>query len=224
MLGADSPVGCFLLITCFTCFVCICCQGGRERKRKGVSLTNQNRWVILCFMEIKYGLHPPALLPDGPCGGWLSGPSQAGNLRILMLGGQFYATPSLLSPGAWIWSPLPAAVSGPLPPSSSLPPARLTEPQSPHLLVPLRLHPGIDFPSPDSVWPGLVKYLDRWVDFGRCQVHVCRSMGWGRGKEAGRKWEKVKAFRVDILKRPPETTLSNVGQRGTEASGHSALI
>lgn len=113
-------------------------------------------------------------------GGWLSGPSEAGNLRMLMLGGQFYATPSLLSPGAWIWSPLAAPVSGPPPPSSSLPPARLTEPQSP-LLVPLRLHPGIDFPPPDSVWPGLVEYLDRWVDFGRCQVHVCGSMGVGMG-------------------------------------------
>lgn len=51
---------------------------------------------------------PPCLQMVPVERGWLSGPSEAGNLRVLMLGGQCCATPSLLSPGAWTWSPLPA--------------------------------------------------------------------------------------------------------------------
>lgn len=66
-------------------------------------------WVNLCFMEIKYHpLLPPCLQMVPVEWGWLSGPSEPGNLRVLMLGGQWGATPSLLSPGAWIRSPLPA--------------------------------------------------------------------------------------------------------------------
>lgn len=81
-----------------------------QRKRSvAVLFCFASQWVNLCFMEIKYGPRLPPCLQMVPVErGWLSGPSQSGNLRVLMLGGQCGATPSLLSPGAWIRSPLPA--------------------------------------------------------------------------------------------------------------------
>lgn len=174
----------------------------REEEKGCLWQTRTDEWFyVLWKLNMALTLLPCSQMVPVE-GGWLS---EAGNLRMLMLGGQFYATPSLLSPGAWIWYPLAAPVSGPLPPSSSLPPARLTEPKSP-LLIPLCLHPGIDFPPPDSVWPGLVEYLDRWVHFGRCQVHDCGSMGVGTGR--GRREGSEKTWKSS------ESTFSNVQMKG----------
>lgn len=103
---------------CATCcahvwMFCVNWMSVRGRKKKLAFffsfVQRTTRWVNLCFMEIKYGPHLPPCLQMVPVErGWLSGPSQPGNLRVLMLGGQCGATPSLLSPGAWIRSPLPA--------------------------------------------------------------------------------------------------------------------
>lgn len=59
-----------VVLTC-GCFVWISCQVERGRKKRRNVLfffRLASRWVNLCFMEIKYGLHPPSLPPDGPCG------------------------------------------------------------------------------------------------------------------------------------------------------------
>lgn len=165
-----------------------------DTERRGAGgLSSPCRRVNLCFMEIKRGLHsstsshPP---PSLPClqmvpveRGWLSGPSEAGNLRVLMLGGQCSATPSLLSPGAWTWSPLPAA-----PPPPPLP--HLWSPPPSFLLLYLsRLRPGTDFLPPTSHGVGIPECLDRWV-LGRKVPSACVCV-WGRaGRGRGGKTER----------------------------------
>lgn len=117
-------------------------------------------------MDRKRGSHLPVLPPDGPCGGRLIiRVSEPGNLRALMLGGQFSGTSSSLSPGAWTQSSLPApslVLSHP-PPS----PGRLTAAPSTSSSTP-RVHSGIGFLPPDTF--GRLEYLDRPVFWGRCQV------------------------------------------------------
>lgn len=166
---------CWSHVTFFTSHVlmCIRCQRATEREierwgEKGCFSDKPQQMSDFCVLwKLNMAFTLLSCFQMVPVErGWLSGPSEAGNLRMLMLGGQFYATPSLLSPGAWTWSPLPAPVSGPLPPSSSLPLARLTEPQSASSTFPIStLEQGLAWMS------GLSGQV-------RCQVHVC---GWGGG-------------------------------------------
>lgn len=126
---------------------------------------------------------------------WLSGPSEAGNLRVLMLGGQCSATPSLLSPGAWIWSPLPAhplspTVSGPHPPSSNLPPARLTAPLSP---TPSQTPLPLLWDRLSPTWQGLA-----WISGIPGQVGLMRKVlsAWACLSEAEKERESKKLREV----------------------------
>lgn len=160
---------------CAHVFVWISCQRENERERQKVFFfSSPSRWVNLCFMEIKYGLHPPPCLQMVPVErGWLY-------LAHLRQG--------TWECWCWVGSAVPRQASCPQEPEYDplyLPPVSAPPPPSFLLLLNLPcLLPGIDFLPPDKAWPGLLEYLDRWVYWGRCQVHVCM---WGREGERGRK-------------------------------------